>query len=203
MNQRSKVVAGGFATQFMVIGVLISMGLFFKVFEQEFGWSRTLVSSANALAMFMMGVLALFGGRLSDRLGPRVVLSVSGVLFALGLAGLSLISAPWQFFLLMGTLFAAGLGTHDVVTLSTIAHWFDKRRGVMTAVVKVGTALGQVTIPLLIAALIAGVGWRSTFLITGIGAGVVLLTAASLMRYPAEGEGPVAAGPQGKTGLTQ
>ena len=202
MSSRSHVVAGAFATQFIVIGVLFSMGLFFKVFEQEFGWSRTLVSSANALAMFMMGVLAMFGGRLSDRLGPRRVLTVAGVLFGIGLAGLSQITLPWQFFALMGTLVAAGLGTHDVVTLSTIAHWFDKRRGVMTAVVKVGTAMGQVTVPLAVAALIAGVGWRSTFLITGIVAGAMLVAAASRMRYPDAGEGPVTSGTNGKTGLS-
>lgn len=202
MTDRSRVVAGAFATQFIVIGVLFSMGLFFKVFEDAFGWSRTLVSSGNALAMFMMGVLAIFGGRLSDSLGPRIVLSVSAVLFGLGLAGLSQISQAWHFFLLMGTLIAAGLGTHDVVTLSTVAHWFDKRRGVMTAVVKVGTALGQVSIPLLVAALIAGAGWRNTFLIIGAGAGLVLVVAASLMRYPEDGEGPVASGASGKSGMS-
>lgn len=189
MNHRAFVVAGAFATQFAIIGVLFSLGLFVNVFELEFGWSRTLFSSASALAMFMMGTIAIVGGKLSDKFGPRLVLSVSGILFGLGLAGLSLISEPWHFFLFMGTLIAIGLGTHDVVTLSTVAHWYDKRRGMMTAVVKVGTALGQVIVPLIVAALIAGVGWRKTLLIVGVGAACVLFSAAMLMRYPAEGEG--------------
>lgn len=203
MNPQTRVVAGAFATQFAVIGVLFSTGLFIKVFELEFGWSRTLVSGGNALAMFMMGLLAVGAGRLSDRLGPRVVLSVTGICYGVGLAALSQISVPWHYYLLMGTLVAVGLAAHDVVTLSTIAHWFARRRGVMTAVAKVGTALGQVSVPLVVAALIAGVGWRSTFLVIGVGAALVLVLAASLMRNPGPDEGAMSGGGQTITGLSR
>jgi len=188
MNPKYLAVVGAFAIQFTVIGSLFSLGLYIKVFEAEFGWSRTLVSGGNAVATLMMGTLAIFAGRFSDKLGPRRVLLVSGVCFSAGLALLSQINHPWQFYALMASLFAIGLATHDVVTLSTIAHWFDKRRGLMTAVVKVGTALGQVFLPLLVAALIVGVGWRSTFLVLAAGSLVILLLAALLMRYPTEGE---------------
>lgn len=188
MNSKYLAVVGAFAIQFTVIGSLFSLGLYIKVFEAEFGWSRTLVSGGNSLAVFMMGTLAIFAGRLSDKFGPRRVLLISGLCFSAGLALLSQINNPWQFYLLMASLFAIGLATHDVVTLSTIAHWFDKRRGLMTAVVKVGTALGQVFLPILVAALIVGVGWRSTFLVLAAGALVILFLAALLMRYPEAGE---------------
>lgn len=188
MNPKTLVVAGAFATQFMVIGVLFALGLYVKVFEVEFGWSRTLFSTGSALSFFMMGALAVVMGRLSDRFGPRRVLMTTGVIYGLGLAAMSQIAAPWHFFALMGTMIAIGLGAHDVVTLSTIAHWYDKRRGIMTAVAKVGTATGQMALPLIAAALIAGIGWRETFLVLGGTAAVVLVLAALLMRNPGPGE---------------
>jgi len=188
MSQRSLVVAGAFATQFVVIGALFSLGLTVKIFETEFGWSRTLISSANSLAFIVMGALAIALGRLADRIGPRPVLTVTGLLYGVGLFLLSQITQPWHFFALMGTLLAAGLGAHDVVTLSTIAHWFDKRRGLMTAVAKVGTATGQMLFPLVVAALIISVGWRTTFVYVGVAAAVVLVVAAGLMRNPSTGE---------------
>lgn len=202
MNPRYQVVAGSFLTQFFVIGVLFSLGLYVKVFEAEFGWSRTLVSGANALSFFMMGALAVVAGRLSDRFGPRRVLTVSGLTFAVGLAGLSQITQPWHLFALMATFIAVGLSTHDVVTLSTIARWFRKRRGLMTAVAKVGTATGQITLPLVTAVLIATVGWRETFLVLGAAGVVVLLLAAALMRNPRPDETGSAAQGQAASGLS-
>ncbi|MFC4667402.1 MFS transporter [Seohaeicola nanhaiensis] len=198
MQARYLVVAGACLTQFTVIGLLFSFGLFFKVFETEFGWSRTLFSACSSLAFFMMGLLAMVGGRLTDSFGPRRVLAATGLAYGLGYALMSQVSAPWQMFAIFGTLIGLGLGTHDVVTLSTVAHWFGERRGLMTAVVKVGTALGQMVLPLIVALLIAGVGWRVTVIAMGALAAIVLFGAAQAMSLP-----PVARETPGATQVDQ
>lgn len=187
-DSRYLVVLGACLTQFTVIGVLFSYGIFFKSFETEFGWSRTLLSSCLALAFFIMGVLAIFGGRLNDRFGPRRVLGVTGVLYGLGFAILSQVNAPWQLFAVFGTFLALGLSTHDVATLSTIARWFERRRGLMSGVVKVGTACGQIAIPPIAAGLIAWLGWQNALVAIGVSASVLLLAAAMLVRRPPEAE---------------
>ena len=184
MDKRYIIVAGACLTQFMVIGVLFSYGLFFKVFEDEFGWSRLTLSAAMALSFFMMGVLAMVAGRLNDRFGPRIVLSCSGLVFGVGVSMFALISEPWHLFALFGIFVAIGMSTHDVVTLSTVARWFDKKRGLMTAIVKVGTAVGQFSVPPLAAWLILGWGWRDAIVILGILAGLVLVIGGLLTRAP-------------------
>lgn len=184
MGPRFWVVVGASLTQFMVIGLFVSSGLFFKIFETEFGWSRSVLSGASALGVLMMGVLAMLTGPLSDRFGPRLVLSATGVAFGVGWMLLSQMSAPWQLFVIFGVFFGLGFGSHDVVTLSTVARWFEARRGVMTAVVKVGTAIGQVTVPPVVALLITGVGWRPAVFWMGVAAMVVLVLAASAMSAP-------------------
>jgi MFS family permease len=97
---------------------------------------------------------------------------------------MSQITAPWQLFALFGTFIGVGLATHDVVTLGTIARWFHRRRGIMSGVVKVGTAAGQIALPPFAALLIAGFGWRSALVVLGILAAALLLLAATTMRMP-------------------
>jgi MFS family permease len=184
MTSRFAVVFGASLTQFTVIGLLFSFGLFFKVFETEFGWSRTFLSTCSSLSFFMMGMLAMLAGRLSDQYGPRRVLAISGLAYASGYVLMSQVTQPWQLLVVSGTLIGVGLGTHDVVTLSTVARWFEARRGLMTAVVKVGTAAGQIATPPLAAALILWVGWQNALVVLGCGAAVLLLLAALSMRSP-------------------
>lgn len=184
MQTRYLVVAGACLTQFTVIGLLFSFGLFFKVFETEYGWSRTLMSASSSLSFLMMGLLAMLGGRLSDRYGPARVLAATGILYGIGFVLLSQVSEPWQLFAICGTFVGLGLSTHDVVTLSTVARWFEARRGIMTAVVKVGTAAGQVIVPPLTALLISGMGWRPAVIVLGFGAVALLIGAAAIMKSP-------------------
>ena len=198
LDNRYLIVSGACLTQFMIVGLLFSYGLFFKYFEVEFGWSRTLLSSCMSFAFIVMGVLGFFGGRLSDRYGPRLILAVTGTLFGMGYAFLSQVTQPWQLFVIFGLFIGVGMATHDVVPLSTIARQFRRRRGIMTGVVKVGTAAGQMTVPPIAAFLIAIYDWRLALMILGIAAVALLLVAALLMKSsPASagsGKGTDAAG---------
>lgn len=184
MQARHWVVFGACLTQFTVIGLLFSYGLFFKVFEAEFGWSRTLLSACSAVSFLVMGVLAVAAGRLNDRFGPRRVLAVTGTLYGVGFVLMSQVTAPWQLLAIFATFIGLGLSTHDVVTLSTVARWFAAKRGIMSGVVKVGTAAGQVVVPLVAAFLIVATGWRNALVVMGVSAALLLLVAAMSMRMP-------------------
>ena len=184
LDRRYWIVLGACLTQFTIVGLLFSYGLFFKALETEYGWSRTLLSGCSSLAFFMMGILASFGGHLSDRYGPRLVLAVTGTFCGIGYALMAHVTAVWQLFVLFGLFIGMGMATHDVVTLSTVARQFHRRRGMMTGVVKVGTALGQITLPLLAAFLIATFDWRLALTVLGFGAVGILLFGAALMKSP-------------------
>ena len=197
IDPRYAVVAGACLTQFMIVGLMFSYSIFFKTFENEFGWSRTVLSAAMSFAFLVMGILAGVMGHLGDRLGPRVVLAVTGLAYGLGFALISQINEPWQLFLIFGVFIGLGLSTHDVVTLSTVARCFDKRRGMMTGVVKTGTAAGQMVLPVLAAFLIASFDWRTAAWTLGVGAACSLLIAAFLVGLPVKptGLGVDASGP--------
>lgn len=184
LDTRYYVLFGACLTQFMIIGLLVSYGLFFKPLQEEFGWSRTLLSSASSLSFLTMGVLSIIGGRLNDKFGPRLLLGISGTVYGIGFILVSQVSAPWQMFVIFGIFMGLGLGTQDVVTLSTISGWFEKRRGIMSGVVKTGSALGQITVPPLAAFLLFTYGWRQALILLGVGAIILLLVAAFTMKRP-------------------
>ena len=183
------IVAAGFATQAVVIGAMFTFGVFFKELEIAFGWSRALLSGASSVAFLIMGIGGVIAGMLNDRIGPRIILSVSGAAMGLGYMLMAQISAPWQLYLFYGLLVGIGFATHDVITLSTVAHWFIRRRGMMTGLVKVGTGGGQLVVPLLAAAMISRIGWRPSYLVIGILSLVMLIAVAQMMRRDPQGLG--------------
>ena len=188
-DTRSRVVVSSFIIQGTIIGCVFAYGIFFKILEDEFGWSRTVLSASSSIAFLVMGLFAILGGRINDRYGPRWVLSASGLITGLGYILLAGIQQPWQLVLIYGLMIGIGLATHDVVTLSTVASWFEKRRGVMTGIVKTGTATGQILVPPLVATLIVLVDWRSALWVVGLVSGLVLIASAQGMRRPARRTG--------------
>ena len=183
------IVAAGFIIQAVCIGAMFTYGIFFKEFQAEFGWSRATISGASSLAFLIMGAVGVLAGKLNDRIGPRVLIMASGISLGLGYLLMSRMQAPWQIYLLYGGLAGIGFSTHDVVTLSTVARWFVKRRGMMSGVVKVGTGTGQFVVPLIVTAFVAAYGWRNAYLIIGAVLLVILVAVAQVMRRDPQGMG--------------
>jgi len=181
------IVIAGFCIQMVVFGIQTSFGVFFNSLLLEFGWSRATISGAASLLSIMLGVSAIIVGRLSDRVGPRLVMVVSGVLFGLGCLLMSRINAVWQLYLFYGVLAGVGVSGADVMPLSTVARWFVKKRGMMSGILKVGTGVGILAIPLLASWLISNHGWRQSYVILGgIALASIILAAQFLRRDPAE-----------------
>ena len=148
------IVAAGFVTQAVCIGAMFTYGVFFKELQDAFGWSRTMISGASSMAFLIMGGGAAVAGGLNDRIGPRIILTTSAVATGVGYLLMAGIQSMWQLYLLYGCLVGLGFATHDVITLSTAARWFVKRRGTMSGLLKVGTGAGQLTVPLITSSLI-------------------------------------------------
>ena len=57
-----------------------AFGVFFKPVLNEFGWTRTMTSGAFSLASIVNGLLAIVMGGLTDKFGPRIVITLCGLL---------------------------------------------------------------------------------------------------------------------------
>ena len=171
-----------FGIQAVGVGAYFSYGVLFNPLIDEFGWSRALVSGAASMAFLLMGFLGIGVGRLNDRFGPRVLMTVSGVFYGLGYFLMSRLEAVWQLYLFFAIIIGIGLSTIDVIALTTIARWFVRKRGILTGIVKVGTGAGQMVIPFLASILIIRYGWRTSCAIIGVAVLIILVGIAQLLR---------------------
>ena len=171
-----------FSIQAVGIGTYISFGVLFNPLISEFGWSRASIAGASSMAFLLMGLFGIVGGRLNDRIGPRKLMTVTGIFFGLGYLLMSRLETVWQLYLFFGLIFGIGLSSVDVISLTTIARWFVRKRGVVTGIVKVGTGAGQMTIPFLASILITSYGWRYACILIGVVMLIILVSIAQLMR---------------------
>ena len=170
-----------FLMQAVGIGTYVAFGVFFNPLLEEFECRRVVISGVSSTAFMMMGLVGVLIGRLNDRYGPRLLLSVTSLFFGAGFVMMSQVERVWQLYLAYGVLVGIGLSSIDVLALTTIARWFTQRRGTITGLVKVGTGAGQFLIPILASGLIARVGWRHSSLILGLTAAAVLFLLAQLL----------------------
>ncbi|NLE95230.1 MAG: MFS transporter [Dehalococcoidia bacterium] len=184
-----RIVAACFIIQIAGGGAFATYGLFFSDLQSEFGWSRAAISGASSLATLLMGAASILCGRLNDRIGPRIVMVVSGLALGGGYLLMSRLGAVWHLYVAYGLLVGIGMSTQDVVTLSTIARWFIARRGMMSGIVKVGTGVGQLLVPLAAATLIAIYGWRGAYVAIGLFVLLMLLVGARFLRRDPQSAG--------------
>ena len=194
------IVAASFVIQGVCIGAMFAYGVFFKELQAELGWSRATISGASSLAFLIMGIVGIPVGRLNDRIGPRILIIFAGIAFGLGYLLMSRLQTKWQLFLFYGGLVGIGLSAHDIVTLSTVARWFVRYRGLMTGIVKLGTGIGQLLVPLIASALIASYGWRTSCFVLGAAVLASLVAWAQVMRRDPQEMGLLPDGDMGQTG---
>ena len=165
-----------------IFGTRYVFGVFFKPVLTDFGWTRAMTSGAFSLSMVMEGLLGIVMGGLTDRHGPRIVLTLCGFLLGLGYLLMSQIVAIWQLYLFYGVIIGIGTSGAWVPLMSTVARWFAKRRGMMTGIVLTGTGIGALIAPPVANWLISIYDWRTSFIIMGSVVLVVVILAAQLLR---------------------
>ncbi len=176
------VVAAAVIIQIIAWGLYNSYGVFFNQLLTDFNWPRETISGAFSLAQIVIGIGAIFLGILNDRFSPRLLMTFCGLLAGLGFALMSQIHSVWQLYAFEGIIAGLGLSGTDVVLLSTTARWFVKRRGTMSGIVKMGTGLGIMLVPIISERLISSYGWRNTLIIMGTTLFILVTSGAQLLR---------------------
>jgi len=176
------VVGAALLIMAIVYGAYNSFGVFFESLLTDFGSTRATISGALSLSWIMQGVLSIIMGRLTDRFGPRVVLTICGFLIGLGYLLMSQIGAIWQLYLFYGVIIGSGMGGSWVPMVSTAARWFVKRRNLMTGIVLTGVSIGTLIAPPVASRLISAYKWHTSYLIVGSIVLVAVVLVAQLLR---------------------
>jgi len=177
-----RIVAAAFVVLFTAYGAQYCFGVFFAALLDEFRWSRAGLSGVFSLYAFGYCIVGFPAGRLTDRWGPRVVITAGALFLGIALAAMALVTRLWEPYVLYGVLGALGMGTAYVPCNSTVVKWFARRRGLAVGVASTGGSLGTFALPPLAHWVVAAVGWRIAYVGFGVGVFAALALAATVMR---------------------
>ncbi len=136
-------------------------GIFLTAYENEFGWSRSLISAQGLVGVIALIVLSPIVGGLIDRVGTRIVASASLFLYGLSFLLISKYLDSVASFLILSLVSAVvASGSTPVTFTKSITGWFDKSRGVALGIGLVGTGITAFIAPIYLTRLIEQEGWR-------------------------------------------
>ncbi len=232
MQRRWTVIVGALIVQ-AVLGTVYAFSVFVSPLEQEFGWDRATTQWAFSIALATFAVVMIPAGRLQDRIGPRRVGVIGGVLLGVSfLLGSVLVgdAGPWALYLTYGLIGGAGIGFGYVCPIAAAVKWFPDKKGLVTGLAVAGFGAGALffagpasvlLLPphegepamglsqMLLVALGAadgngsGIGWRSFFVLHGVFAAGAVIAGSMLLRNPPEGWKPAGWEPRAAVARTQ
>jgi sugar phosphate permease len=172
-----------FVILLVTAGARATPGVLMVSLEGEFGWSRTVISSAVAINIALFGLIGPFAASVMDRWGVRRVLLGAVALLAVSVALTTRMHTQWQLTLLWGVLVGTATGVTSMVLAAIIANrWFDERRGLVLGMLSAANATGQLIFLPILAALVTEQGWRSAVLVVAGAAAVVFVLVLVFMR---------------------
>lgn len=177
------IVALAFFIGAVAWGSQRTFGVFLDPLLKQYpDWSRAAASLAFTIGMIMTGVLSILAGRLSDRFGPRVVLTACGIFIGAGYVLLSRLTGLWYLYLVHGLLISAGMAGIMVPLTSMVIHWFTRRAGLVNGIIQAGPGFGITVVPPVVSWMIVQYEWRNSYLLLGAGALVLIVTASQFVR---------------------
>ena len=166
-NSARLILVAGALILAISLGVRHGFGLFLQPISQENGWGRETFAFAMALQNLVWGAAQPFSGMLSDRYGAGKVILGGAILYAAGLALMSVPQGGMMFSLSAGVLIGLGLsGTTMPIVFGAISRAVpaEKRSMAMGISMSVGS-FGQFAMLPITLGLLGGFGWASALLV--------------------------------------
>jgi len=177
----------GIVCMAMVANLQFGWTQFVDPIDQKYHWGRAAIQWSFPIFIAVETWLVPIHGYLVDRFGPRLMLSIAGVL----------VGAAWIVNSYAGSLFelyaaavigGVGVGIVYCGAIGNALKWFSDRRGLAAGLTASGYGAGAALTVWPIQKLIETSGYEATFFWCGLGQGVIVLLVAQLVRAPASGE---------------
>jgi MFS family permease len=164
------VLVTGTLVSALCIGLRNTFGLYLRPMTEAYGWGREVFALAIALQNMVWGLSAPFTGAIADRYGTGRVISVGGLIYALGLYCMAHSATPGALMLSAGVLI--GLGTSATgfgVVLGAVGRVTSPRqRTLYLGIASAGGSMGQFVLVPLSQGFISGMGWSGALVTGGV-----------------------------------
>ena len=186
-NYRWVIVFAGGLMGCVALGTMFSLAIFQEPIAKSTGWSHAGIASAMTLNFIVMGLGGFLWGTLTDRFGARVVVFIGSVILGLALVLASQVQSLLAFQIVYGCLVGLSASAFFAPMMAVTMTWFDEHRSLAVSLVSAGMGMAPMTISPLARWLITYYDdWRFAMLLIGIGAWILLLPTAFLVKNPPE-----------------
>jgi len=154
----------------------------------ELEWSRSLFSTLYSLGTLASAGALVFVGRQIDRVGNRLVLSLSAVGFGGAMILLSTASGMIVVLISFAMLRTFGSGVLTLASRTLVPNWFHSRAGRAFSLIGLAAMLSQALIPSFNNLVIDAVGWRTAWQVNAVIMWALLLpvVAIAIRNRPAD-----------------
>ncbi len=151
--------------------------------QAEFEVARGAASLPYTMTMIGFGIGGILMGRLTDRYGIAVPVTIGGVAIAAGFGLAAAAGSIWTFGLAYGLLVGMlGSSTTFSPLVTDTSFWFERRRGIAVAICASGNYLAGTVWPPVVQHFVDTVGWRQTFVGIGLFCLFTMVPLAQLLR---------------------
>jgi OFA family oxalate/formate antiporter-like MFS transporter len=168
----------------MIANLQYAWTLFVGPLQKAHGdWSLKALGFAFSTFIFLETWITPVEGWIIDRLGPRIFLTAGGILVGVGWTWMGYAQSLTQLYFGYGM---AGVGAAFVYSgsIATALKWFPDKRGTVSGFITAGFGAGSALFIPLIASILTHAGYKTAFLYTGIGQGLLIIIAAQVLHNP-------------------
>lgn len=170
------------------LGAVYAYSIFLKPVKEAFAG----ISAFQANLPFMVflaffSVLMFFGGRVMEKLGPRKLGMIGGIIVGLGWLLSAFASNIWMLTLTYGVIAGSGVGLVYGCPVSMGAKWFPDKKGLAVGLMLAGFGGSALITGKVANTLIPSVGLSTTFMYFGIAFGLILVVLSLPFRFPVAG----------------
>ncbi|MFC1635632.1 OFA family MFS transporter [Planctomycetota bacterium] len=183
----------------LALGILYTWSVISKRVPEEWGWNEDDKSLPYMVACLIFSLIMVLAGRMQDKMGPRLVATIGGILVGLGFIIASMTTSVWVFVIGFGVLAGAGIGFGYASATPPAVKWFPAAKtGLVAGIVVSGFGLASVYAAPLTTFLISSLGFKTAILILGIAFLVVVATLSQILKSPPKGYLPLGQKPAKK-----
>lgn len=177
----------------LILGILYSWGIIKEALVQDWGWNNTQAALPYTVCVALLAFVSIFGGRLQDKYGPRIIALIGGILFGTGLLLSALAKNPIVMVLTFGVISGLGMGFGYAAATPCAIKWFEPRKkGLIAGIVVAGIGISAIYIAPLTNHLIGNFSIKYTFTFLGILSLIAMTVFSLILRNPPAGYVPAA-----------
>ncbi|MHC5159303.1 MAG: L-lactate MFS transporter, partial [Planctomycetota bacterium] len=171
----------------LALGILYTWSVISKGIPEEWGWNESDKSWPYSVACLVFCLIMVPAGRMQDKLSPRLVATIGGILVGLGFIVASFTTSLLGFIIAFGVLAGAGIGFGYASATPPSVKWFPPAKtGMIAGIVVSGFGLASVyAAPL--AKWLMTLGFDTMLMTLGIAFLVVVCGLAQMLKAPPAG----------------